>query len=117
MKKTIATLLRRLAHRLDPQKPEITGYARKALCFIPYNGIEIYRLQLLGGVEEQAKNLKYSMKILAETMAQASLADRLQSAHNIRFEHNFGTTEKDINGITCPPNGMTVVLELKGSWS
>lgn len=117
MKKNIATLLRRIAQKLDPQKPEVTGYARKVLDFIPYNGIDIYRARLLNGCEDQAKNLKYSMKILAETMAQIGLTERLEMGQIVKFEHNFGTQEKIIEGIACKPNGMTIILELKGSWS
>ena len=117
MKKNIATLLRRIAQKLDPQKPEVTGYARKVLDFIPYNGIDIYRARLLNGCEDQAKSLKYSIKILAETMAQIGLTERLEMGQLVKFEHNFGTQEKIIEGIACKPNGMTVILELKGSWS
>lgn len=117
MKKTIATMLRRAAQFLDPQKPEVTGYARKVLNFIPYNGIDIYRKMLLCGSEEEAKNLKYSMRILAETMAQAGQREALILGGLVRFEHNFGTTEKIVDGVVCRPNGMTAILELKGSWS
>ncbi len=117
MRKNIATWLRRVAQWLDPQKAEITGYARKVVNFIPYNGIDIYRKMLLCGSEEEAKNLKYSMRILAETMAQAGQREAMILDGIIRFEHNFGTTEKIIDGMVCKPNGMTAILELKGSWS
>lgn len=117
MKKTIATLLRRAAHCLDPQKPEVTGYARKVLNFIPYNGIDIYRQLLMSGSEDEARNLKYSMRVLAETMAQTGQREAMVLDGIIRFEHNFGTTEKIIDGVVCRPNGMTAILELKGSWS
>lgn len=117
MKKTIATLLRRAAHWLDPQKPEVTGYARKILSFIPYNGIDIYRKMLLCGSEDEAKNLKYSMRVLAEIMAQTGQREALILGGIVRYEHNFGTKEKVIDGIVCQPNGMTTILEIKGSWS
>lgn len=117
MKKNIADTLRRIAQWLDPQKPEVTGYARKVIDFIPYNGIDIYRTQLLSGCEDQAKNLRYSMKILAETMAQGNYRDKLEMGGIVKFEHNFGTKGKTVDGITCKPSGLTVIMELKGSWS
>lgn len=117
MKKSIATWLRRVAQWLDPQKAEITGYARKVVDYIPYNGIDIYRKLLLGGSEDEARNLKTSMRVLAETMAETGLRARLINGNNMRLEHNFGTQEKTINGIVCKPGGVTVILELKGSWS
>lgn len=117
MKKNIATWLRRVAQWLDPQNAVITGYARKVVDFIPYNGIDIYRKLLLGGSEDEARNLKISMRVLAETMAEAGLGSRLITVNHVRLEHNFGTQEKVINGIVCKPGGMTVILELKGTWS
>ena len=117
MKKNIADTLRRIAQWLDPQKPEVTGYARKVLDFIPYNGIDIYRKLMLQGSDDEAKNLKFSMRILAEAMAETGQRDKLALGNIIRFEHNFGTHEKTVDGIACKPNGMTVILELKGSWS
>ena len=117
MKKNIADTLRRIAQWLDPQRPEVTGYARKVVNFIPYNGIDIYRKLLLGGSEDEARNLKISMRVLAETMAETGLRSLLITGNNVRLEHNFGTQEKTINGIVCKPGGVTVILELKGSWS
>ena len=55
MKKNIATFLRRVAQKLDPQKPEVTGYARKAIDFIPYNGIDIYRRLMIHGWKSAAR--------------------------------------------------------------
>lgn len=115
MKTKIATMLRRLAQRLDPQKPEVTGYARKVIDFIPYNGIDIYRRLMLEGSEEEAKNLKATMWVLADVTAVHRLGDRL--GNNIVFHENFGTQVREVNGIKCEPGGLTVVLELKGSWS
>ncbi len=117
MKKTIATMLRRAAQWLDPQKPDVTGYARKVLNYIPYNGIDIYRKLLMCGSEDEARNLKCSMRVLAETMAQAGQREALILGGLVRYEHNFGTKEKIIDGIVCKPNGMTAILEIKGSWS
>lgn len=115
MKTKIAAILRRLAHRLDPQKPEVTGYARKVIDFIPYNGIDIYRRLMLEGSEMEAKNLKATMRVLAEVVAEHRLGDRLRT--NIVCHENFGTQAREVNGIKCEPGGLTVVLELKGSWS
>lgn len=117
MKTKIATILRRLAHRLDPQKPEVTGYARKVIDFIPYNGIDIYRRLMMEGSEVEAKNLKATMRVLAEVTAEHRLGDRLCTNGNIVVHENFGTQVKEVNGIKCEPGGLTVVLELKGSWS
>lgn len=116
MKKNIATLLRRAAQWLDPQKQEVTGYARKVVDFIPYCGIDIYRALLLGGSEDQARNLKASMRALAESVVESRLNERLFSCNTVRLEHNFGTQEKDVDGIKCRPEGVTVIVELKGSW-
>lgn len=115
MKTKIATILRRLAQRLDPQKPEVTGYARKVIDFIPYNGISIYRRLMLEGSEVEAKNLKATMRVLAEVTAEHRLGDSLRT--NIVCHENFGTQAREVNGIKCEPGGLTVVLELKGSWS
>lgn len=115
MKTKIATILRRLAHRLDPQKPEVTGYARKVIDFIPYNGIDIYRRLMMEGSEVEAKNLKATMRVLAEVTAEHRLGDRLRA--NIVCHENFGTQTREVKGIKCEPGGLTVVLELKGSWS
>lgn len=115
MKKNIATWLRRVAQWLDPQKGEVTGYARKVIDFIPYNGIDIYRRLMLEGSEMEAKNLKATMRVLAQVTAEHRLGERLGT--NIICHENFGTQAKEINGIKCEPEGMTVVLELKGSWS
>lgn len=115
MKTKIAAILRRLAQRLDPQKPEVTGYARKVIDFIPYNGIDIYRRLLLEGSEDEARNLKATMRVLADVIAEHRLGERLCT--NIMCHENFGTQTKEVNGIKCPPGGLTVVLELKGSWS
>lgn len=117
MKKEIATLLRRVAQKLDPQKPEVTGYARKVVDFIPYSGIEIYRRLLLAGNDDEARNLKASMRALAEVMANGRLHDVLTTDNIIHLEHNFGHVDREINGIKCQPGGATVVIELKGSWS
>ena len=115
MKKNIATWLRRVAQWLDPQKGEVTGYARKVIDFIPYNGLDIYRRLMLEGSEMEAKNLKATMRVLAEVTAEHRLGGRLHT--NIVCHENFGTQAKEINGIICEPGGLTVVLELKGSWS
>lgn len=115
MKKNIATWLRRVAQWLDPQKGEVTGYARKVIDFIPYNGIDIYRRLMLEGSEMEAKNLKATMRVLAEVTAEHRLGDRLRG--NIMCHENFGTQAREVNGIKCEPGGLTVVLELKGSWS
>lgn len=117
MKKRIATLLRRAAQWLDPQKEEVTGYARKVLEHIPYNGIDIYRRQMMEGREQEAHNLKASMRVLAEIMASKRLEDRLIGGGIVRFEHNFGTEAKVIDGMVCEPDGLTVIVELKGTWS
>lgn len=117
MKKNIATFLRRVAQKLDPQKPEVTGYARKAIDFIPYNGIDIYRRLMIHGSENEAKDVKASMRCLAEIMASRRLENNLMTAGNIRLEHNFGTQDRIIDGISCNAGGMTVIVELNGSWS
>lgn len=117
MKKEIATLLRRVAQKLDPQKAEVTGYARKVVDFIPYNGIDIYRQLMCSERDQEARNLKTSMRILAETMANGRLGDVLANGNIVHLEHNFGTTAREINGILCEPGGVTVIVELKGSWS
>lgn len=117
MKKNIATLLRRLAQWLDPQKAEITGYARKVVDFIPYYGIDQYRDLQMNGDNEKARVVKARMKQFAEVSALAYLPEHLQMNSMVRLEHNFGTQAKDIDGITCHPEGVTVIVELKGSWS
>ena len=117
MKKKIATLLRRAAQLLDPQKEEVTGYARKVIDFIPYSGIDIYRRLMIHGSEVEAHNLKASMRVLAEVVASKRIEDNLYNERLVRREHNFGTQARVVNGITCEPNGLTVIVELKGSWS
>lgn len=117
MKKNIATLLRRMAQWLDPQDPEITGYARKVVDFIPYNGIDTYRQLVLAGEEYRAREVKSRMRTIAEISAIANLGGELNEKGVVRLEHNFGTTERVINGIKCQPNGVTVVVELRGTWS
>lgn len=116
MKKKIATTLRRLAQWLDPQKPEITGYARQTLGYIPYIGIDIFRKQLMIGDEEGARNLKHSMRVLAEATAETMLKDAMMSNNTVRIEHNYGTADKKVDGILCKGSGATVIVELKGSW-
>lgn len=115
MKKNIADTLRRIAQWLDPQKPEITGYARKVVDFIPYSGIEIYRKLMLEGSEAEARNFKTTMRALADESAAYRLGGRI--CGNIVCHENFGTQAKEVDGIKCEPGGLTVVLELKGSWS
>ena len=117
MKKNIATCLRRVAQWLDPQKPEITGYARKVVDFIPYNEIDQYRNLQMNGDTEKARMVKMRMRQYAELSAMACLAENLQCKDIIRLEHNFGTKEQFIDGIRCRPEGVTVVVELKGTWS
>lgn len=116
MKKNIATFLRRVAQKLDPQKPEETGYARKAVDFIPYSGIDIYRRLMINGSEDEARNLKARIRVLTEALAAKKIEDNLCNERIIRMEHNFGTQARVVNGITCEPNGMTVIIELKGTW-
>lgn len=116
MKKNIAMTLRRLADWLDPQKGEIVGYARKVIGFIPYFGIDNYREVLMAGDEVAAAILKGRMRRIAEISALADLEDNLSRKGILRLEHNFGTTEKEINGIKCPSEGVTVIVELKGRW-
>lgn len=117
MKKNIATFLRRVAQWLDPQKAEITGYARKVVDFIPYYGIEQYRELQMNGDTEKARIVKARMRQFAEVSAVACLPETLRMKNVVRLEHNFGTKEQIIDGITCSPEGVTVVVELKGSWS
>ena len=117
MKKNIADALRRIAQWLDPQKPEVTGYARKVVGFIPYRGIDDYRTLMMSGAEDCARHMKGRIRDLAEITALSDLSARLVDRKNIRLEHNFSTHEKVINGITCPTEGLTIILELKGSWS
>lgn len=117
MKKYIATALRRLAQKLDPQPAEVTGYARKVVDFIPYYGIDKYRDLLVHGEDDKARLLKLRIRNHVEISAMALLAESLEANGNIRFEHNFGTQEKEVNGIKCQPEGVTVILELKGYWS
>lgn len=117
MKKNIATWLRRVAQLLDPQKGEITGYARKVVGFIPYYGIDNYRTLMMTGAEEAAKTVKGRIRCVAEITALSDLSEKLIDRNIIRLEHNFGTHQKEVNGIKCPAEGMTIILELKGSWS
>lgn len=117
MKKNIADTLRRIAQWLDPQKDDITGYARKVVGFIPYYGIDNYRTLMMTGAEDSARVIKGRMRNIAEITALADLSDKLLDKNIVRLEHNFGSTEKVINGITCPAEGVTIILELKGSWS
>lgn len=116
MKKKIATTLRRLAQWLDPQKPEVTGYARKTLGYVPYIGIDIFRNQLMTGDEEGALNLKYSMRVLAEATAETMMKDVMLNSGIVRIEHNYGTADRTVDGILCKASSATVILELKGSW-
>ena len=116
MKKYIATLLRRTAQWLDPQKPEVTGYARQTLGYVPYIGIEVFRKQLMTGDEEGARTIKHSMRVLAEATAETMMKDALMSSGTIRVEHNYGTKDKKVDGILCKASGATVILEVKGSW-
>lgn len=117
MKKNIADTLRRIAQWLDPQKGDITGYARKAVGFIPYYGIDNYRTLMITGAEEAAKTVKGRIRSVAEITALSDLSEKLIDRNMIRLEHNFGTHEKVINGIKCPAEGLTIIFELKGSWS
>ena len=117
MKKYIADTLRRIAQWLDPQKGDITGYARKVIAFVPYYGLDNYRTLMMTGAEEAAKTVKGRIRDVAEITAMADMSEKLISRNMVRLEHNFGSQEKVINGITCPAEGMTVILELKGSWS
>lgn len=117
MKKNIATWLRRVAQWLDPQKGEVTGYARKVIGFIPYFGIDNYRTLMMAGAEEAARTTKGRIRDVAEITALCDISDKLIERKFIRLEHNFGTQEKVVNGITCPAEGLTIILELKGSWS
>lgn len=117
MKKNIATWLRRVAQWLDPQKGEITGYARKVVGFIPYYGIDNYRTLMMTGADEAAKTVKGRIRSVAEITALSDLSEKLIDRNMIRLEHNFGTHEKEVDGIKCPAEGMTIILELKGSWS
>ena len=116
MKKYIATLLRRLAHWLDPQRPEITGYARQTLGYVPYIGIEVFRKQVMTGDEEGARTIKHSMRVLAEATAETMMKDALIGSGAMRIEHNYGTKDKEVDGILCKASGATVIMELKGSW-
>lgn len=117
MKKNIATLLRRVAQWLDPQKGDITGYARKVIGFIPYIGIDNYRALMMSGAANAAQTTKGRIRSLAEITALADLSEKLVDRSMIRLEHNFGTHEKEVNGIKCPAEGLTIILELKGTWS
>lgn len=117
MKKKIADTLRRIAQWLDPQKGEITGYARKVIGFVPYFGIDNYRTLMMTGAEEAAKTVKGRIRDVAEITALCDISEKLVERNIVRLEHNFGSQEKVINGITCPAEGLTIILELKGSWS
>ena len=117
MKKKIADTLRRIAQWLDPQKGEITGYARKVIGFVPYFGIENYRTLMMSGAEDVAKTVKGRIRDVAEITAMADVSEKLIGRNIVRLEHNFGSQEKVVDGITCPAEGLTVILELKGSWS
>lgn len=117
MKKNIATWLRRVAQWLDPQKAEITGYARKVVDFVPYCGIDQYRELQMNGDNDRARIVKARMRQLAETSALAYLPELLQIKNVVRLEHNFGTQDKDVDGIICRSEGVTVIVELKGTWS
>ena len=72
---------------------------------------------MIHGYENAAKDAKDSMKCLAEIMASSRLENNLMTAGNIRLEHNFGTQDRIIDGISCNAGGMTVIVELNGSWS
>lgn len=117
MKKNIADTLRRIAQWLDPQKGDITGYARKVVGFIPYHGIDNYRILMMTGAEEAAKTVKGRIRSVAEITALSDLGEKLIDRNMVRLEHNFGSQEKVVNGIACPAEGLTIILELKGSWS
>ena len=117
MKKNIATWLRRVAQWLDPQKAEITGYARKVVDFVPYYGIDQYRDLQMNGDNEKAGIVKARMRQFAEISALACLPELLQVKNVVRMEHNFGTQDKDVDGIFCRSEGVTVIVELKGTWS
>lgn len=117
MKKNIADTLRRIAQWLDPQKGDITGYARKVIGFVPYYGIDNYRTLLMAGAEGAARTTKGRIRNLAEITALADMSEKLIDRSFIRLEHNFGSQEKVVNGIKCPAEGLTVILEVKGSWS
>lgn len=117
MKKNIADTLRRIAQWLDPQKGDITGYARKVVGFVPYREIDNYRALMMTGAEEVAKTVKSRIRDVAEITAMCDISEKLISRNMIRMEHNFGTHEKVVNGIKCPAEGLTIILELKGSWS
>lgn len=117
MKKSIATWLRRIAQRLDPQKDSITGYARKVIGYVPYFGIDKYRDLMMAGDEEKARIIKSRMRHNAEISALADLEENLSRRKILRLEHNFGTTSKVIDGILCPSEGVTVIVEINGSWS
>lgn len=117
MKKEIATLLRRVAQKLDPQKPEVTGYARKVVDFIPYYGLEQYWDLQINGEDEKARIVKMRMRQHAEVSGLICLAENLNSKGCVNLLHNFGTQDRIIDGINCKSGGVTVVVELKGSWS
>ena len=117
MKKNIATLLRRVAQWLDPQKAEVTGYARKVVDFVPYYGIDQYRELQMNGETDKARIVKGRMRQFAEMSSMACLPDNLQMKDIVRLEHNFGTKAQMIDGMLCNPEGVTVIVELKGSWS
>lgn len=117
MIKNIATWLRRVAQWLDPQREEITGYARKVVDVIPYYGIEHYRTLQMHGAYEEARIVKARMRQFAEISAMALLSENLNKRGVIRFEHNYGTQERVIDGIRCLPESVTVIIELQGSWS
>lgn len=117
MKKNIAAWFRRVAQWLDPQKTEITGYARKVVGFVPYFGIDKYRDLMMAGDEEKARIIKLRMRNHAEISALADLEDNLRRRSILKLEHNFGTTARNVDGIICPAEGVTVIMELKGSWS
>ena len=117
MKKNIATLLRRAAHWLDPQPSDVTGYARKVVDFIPYFDIDQYRELQMNGETEKARIVKGRMRQFAELSAMSCLPENLQMKNMVRLEHNFGTKAQMIDGMLCNPEGLTVVVELKGTWS
>lgn len=117
MKKNIATFLRRVAQWLDPQKAEITGYARKVIDFVPYCGIETYRELMMAGDEERARTVKSRMKYFAEVSAYACAEEALRRNNAIRLEHNLGHDTRIVDGIKCPAEGVTVIVELKGTWA
>lgn len=117
MRKNIADFLRRVAQWLYPQRGEITGYARKVIDFVPYYGIDTYRDLMMAGDEERARTVKSRMKYFAEVSALACATDALQRNNHIRLEHNLSHETKVIDGITCPAEGVTVIVELKGTWA